>query len=135
MLRKPYSRVPREGPVQSSNLQPSSVFPDALQIRCAFSFRQRLQGIRAWPDWEQGSWGLLLPRCKAVHTLGLRRPIDVVFVSRAGGVLRVCGGLAPNRWVGWWPAWGVLELPAGYCSAPGWSGCVSAAWAFLKIEV
>jgi len=106
-----------------------------LEIRLALSFRQRLRGILAWPDWEQGTWGLLFPRCKAVHTFGMRSPIDVVFVSRAGHPLRVCAGLPPRSWAAYPRSWGVLELPAGYCSASDWARRVSDAWDALKIEV
>jgi hypothetical protein len=108
---------------------------EPLEIRRADTFRRRLLGVRAWRDWESGAWGLLLPRCRVVHTLGLAWPIDVVFVSRAGAILGLRPRLAPNRWAGCRFAWGALELPPGYCADPGWSGRVSAAWGALKIDV
>ena len=38
--------------------------------------------------------GLLLPRCRSVHTLGMRFPIDVAFLDRKGKVVAV---VAPMR--------------------------------------
>jgi hypothetical protein len=46
-----------------------------------------LAGLRHWPD----SHALLLPYCRSVHTVGMRFPIDVAFVSwpPAGGTCEV----------------------------------------------
>lgn len=109
--------------------------PQVLAVRIARTFRQRLWGIRAWPDWGITPWGLLLPYCSSIHTAGLKHPIDVVFVSRDGDVLAVCQQLAPWRCAGHRGAWGTLELPSGYCSGSGWADRVSDAWGALKIEV
>jgi uncharacterized membrane protein (UPF0127 family) len=106
-----------------------------LRIRVARTFRQRLLGVRAWDDWHTRSWALWLPRCRAVHTLGLGQAIDVVFVSRTGAPVCVVPRLAPRRICVCPQAWGVLELPAGYCSSPGWSAVLSGAWGALKIVV
>jgi len=57
------------------------------------------------------SEGLLLPICPAVHTFGMRIPIDVVFVRR-GKVVRVVAGLKPWR-VAAALADTAVELPAG----------------------
>lgn len=106
-----------------------------LRIRVARTFRQRLLGVRAWDDWHAGSWALWLPHCRAVHTLGLGQPIDVVFISRTGKPVRVVRCLVPRRVCVCPQAWGVLELPAGYCSAPDWSEALPGVWGALKIEV
>lgn len=106
-----------------------------LRIRVAWTFRQRLLGVRAWDDWHTRSWALWLPRCRAVHTLGLGQAIDVVFVSHIGEPVRVVPRLAPRRICVCHQAWGVLELPAGYCSSPGWSAALSEVWGALKIVV
>lgn len=58
--------------------------------------------------------GLLVLRpCRQVHTVGMRFPIDVAFVDRAGQVLRVVT-LRPGRLsrVVWRARW-VVEGPAG----------------------
>ena len=52
-------------------------------------------------------------RCSAVHTCGMRFPIDVLHLSSAGVVLRVCAELAPNRISAMRCGSSVLELAAG----------------------
>lgn len=93
----------------------------------------RLRGVRARPDWGMTPYGLLLPRCRAVHTFGLRAPIDVVFLSPQGDVLRFVPSLAPGRWAFCREAWGVLELPGGYCSRPDWPEVLASAWGARKM--
>ena len=57
---------------------------------------------------------LVLRPCRQVHTLGMRFPIDVVFVDRRWVVVQVKPNLAPGRLpMPVWGAWGVLELAAG----------------------
>lgn len=52
--------------------------------------------------------------CSAIHTLGMRVRIDVVFVDRGGAVLDVAEDVRPWRfWVGRAGARSVLELAAG----------------------
>lgn len=62
----------------------------SLDAWVAESLAARLAGLawlRHWPD----SHALLLPRCRSVHTVGMRFPIDVAFVSwpPAGGACEV----------------------------------------------
>jgi len=74
--------------------------------------RRRLLGLalrRRPPD----GWGLLLPRCRSVHTFGMRFAIDVVFLDSRGRVVRVVCGLRPGRIVLCRRAESVLELRAG----------------------
>ncbi len=52
---------------------------------------QRMRGLLG-RDGIEGA--LLLPRCRSVHTLGMRFPIDVAFLNRNG---RVVGVVAPMR--------------------------------------
>ena len=106
-----------------------------LKIRIARTFRQRLLGVCAWDDWDTQSWALWLPRCRAVQTLALSRPIDVVFVTATGEPVRVVRRLPPRRACMCLQAWGVFEFPPGYCSVPGWSDVLSDAGGALKIEV
>jgi uncharacterized membrane protein (UPF0127 family) len=57
--------------------------------------------------------GLLLAPCAAVHTMFMRFAIDVIFVDRAGRVVRVVPGLGPWRAAMKVIAHAVIELPAG----------------------
>ncbi|WP_343928249.1 DUF192 domain-containing protein [Pigmentiphaga daeguensis] len=64
--------------------------------------------------------GLWIVPCRAVHTVGMSWPIDVVFVDRRGRVLRIVSALRPGRAACCWRAWGVLELAAGEAARLGW---------------
>ncbi len=58
--------------------------------------------------------GLLLSGCKQVHTIGMKFPIDVIFLSRDAEILYIEHGLAPgkiSRYVT--NAFWALELVAG----------------------
>lgn len=56
---------------------------------------------------------LLLAPCRAIHTVGMSRAIDVVFVDRDGVVLELRRGLGAGRIAFCRRAAGVLELGAG----------------------
>jgi uncharacterized membrane protein (UPF0127 family) len=57
---------------------------------------------------------LVICRCRQVHTIGMRFPIDVLFIDRNGAVVRVCRGLRPGRISPIaWRATAAVELPAG----------------------
>lgn len=57
--------------------------------------------------------GLLITRCSSVHTVGMRYPIDVVFLDRHGAIARVVENLRPMRLAMCLGAASVLELAAG----------------------
>ena len=58
--------------------------------------------------------GMWLHPCRSIHTVGMRFPIDAVFVDRRCVVVRVEERLRPWRLVPLvWRARGVVELPAG----------------------
>lgn len=60
---------------------------------------------------------LLIPRCHAVHTVGLWYPIDIVFCDAQGTVLGVVPRLPPWRMARFRGASAVWELPAGTAEA------------------
>jgi uncharacterized protein len=65
-------------------------------VRHAATPWSRLKGLLAGPLPPAGQ-GLLLTRCFAVHTVGMTRPIDVVFVDRDGRILAVFPALGSAR--------------------------------------
>ncbi len=89
-----------------------------MKIVKAQGFVARLIGWlgrrRACPD--EALW--LVP-CRGVHTLGMRFPIDLVFLDRGGRVLRIDESVKPwrCRWHG--QAHSVVELKAGGAAARG----------------
>jgi uncharacterized membrane protein (UPF0127 family) len=74
-----------------------------------------LLGQRSLPAGE----GLLIRPAPSVHTFFMRFPIDVVFVSRAGEVLKVSADVGPWRARSCRGAYAVLELAAGEAERRG----------------
>jgi uncharacterized membrane protein (UPF0127 family) len=59
----------------------------------------------------------VLAPCSSIHTAFMRFPIDVLFVTREGAVLKVAERVAPWRIrLRFW-AFAVIELPAGAAEA------------------
>jgi uncharacterized membrane protein (UPF0127 family) len=80
-------------------------------VRVAVGHRARLLGL-ARLDREEAGAGLLIPRCRSVHTFGMRFALDIVFLDAAGRPLAVRPGVPPRRVVFERRAAAVLELPA-----------------------
>jgi len=66
-------------------------------------FRRRIARDEAW----------LIPRCHAVHTIGLWYPLDLAFCTQDGTVLQVVPCLRPWRIARQPAANEVWELPSG----------------------
>lgn len=81
-----------------------------VAVPVATRFRARLLGLALLPV-ERAGPGLLLPRCRSVHTFGMRFPIDVVFLDRGGEEIRRVR-VEPMRFARERRAAAVLELPA-----------------------
>lgn len=71
----------------------------------------RLLGLALLPP-ERAGPGLLIPRCRSVHTLGMRFALDLVFLDGRGQVVAIRRAVPPRRLVIEWAARTVLELPA-----------------------
>ncbi|MFQ5915281.1 MAG: DUF192 domain-containing protein [Nitrospinota bacterium] len=85
----------------------------------AETFSERMQGLLGRSSLPGGE-ALLLDPCKAIHTTGMRFPIDALFLDRGGRVVRVAEGIPPGRlMVGAWRSRRVLELPAGTIASTG----------------
>ena len=77
-------------------------------------FWERMRGLLGTGSLPVGT-GLLIDPCAAVHTIGMRYPLDLVFLDRHGVVVRVCRDVPPGRFsVGDVHARMTLEV------APGW---------------
>lgn len=62
--------------------------------------------------------GLWFARCRGVHTLGMRVPLDVVFLDRRGCVIGIDAAVGPGRWhVREARADAVAEFAAGFAAA------------------
>jgi uncharacterized protein len=83
-----------------------------VQIVVAESRWARLRGLalqRRLPD----AAGLLIPRCRSVHTFGMRFALDLVWLDERGRVLALDAGVPPWRVRCRRDAAAVLEAPAG----------------------
>ena len=84
----------------------------AMRVIAAFdsgSRRQGLLGRRGLPAGE----ALVLAPCSSVHTAFMRFPIDLIFLSRDGRVLKTSAGVSPWRIRLAWRAFAVVELASG----------------------
>jgi uncharacterized membrane protein (UPF0127 family) len=81
------------------------------RVRVADRTLARLLGL-ALLDRRSAGPGLLIPRCRSVHTLGMRFPLDVVFLDRRGAVISWRRDVRPGRLLFERRAASVLELPA-----------------------
>lgn len=81
------------------------------EVAVAARARARLLGL-AHLDRERAGAGLLIPRCRAVHTFGMRFAIDLVFLDRTGRACSVRRAVPPRRLAWDRRASAVLELPS-----------------------
>ena len=94
--------------------------PDDTRLVVVFVARaawahHRMRGLLFHPAPPKGH-ALLIERCNAVHTLGMRYPLDLVFLDRERRVARVCANVRPGRFFvhGGARAASVLEAAAGW---------------------
>jgi uncharacterized protein len=90
------------------------------RLPVAVTLLSRLLGLALLSP-ERAGEGLVIPRCRSVHTFGMRFPIHVVFCDDALAPISVRGSVSPNRVLREPAAQAVVELPARR-AAPG-CGC------------
>src|SRR3954453_3189544 len=96
-----------------------------VDTHVARGFRERLIGL-AWSSSPRVA-ALLLPRCRSVHTFGMRFPLDLYWLDRSGDVVRVDRGAPPWRVVRCRGARSVIEVPAPIrASRPAGAGAATA---------
>lgn len=85
-----------------------------LVLRKSTTFWSRLRGLHGLTPLPEHH-GMFISPCKAIHTLGMRGCIDVVFVDAHLQVVKRIDSMCANRGAGCWAARSVIELPPGYC--------------------
>lgn len=91
---------------------PTIALPAGLRAGVAGTRRARLIGL-ALAAAPPPRVGLLIPRCRSVHTFGMRRPLDVVFLDGRGRIVRIATAVPPRR-IAWCAgAAAVIETRAG----------------------
>jgi uncharacterized membrane protein (UPF0127 family) len=83
-----------------------------LRVAIADTRRARRLGLTGLREIDPGD-ALLLPRCRSVHTFGMRFAIDVVFLGADGETVRVAPVVPPRRIVTCRRARATLETAAG----------------------
>jgi uncharacterized protein len=82
-----------------------------LAFPVAVDRRARLLGL-AWLDRDDALPGLLLPRCRSVHTFGMRFALDLHFLDLRGALVAERLAVPPRRIVSQQGAEMVLERPS-----------------------
>jgi uncharacterized protein len=81
------------------------------RVPVAVTLPSRLLGLALLRSGRAGE-GLLIPRCRSVHTFGMRFGLDVTFLAEDGTIIEAVLGVPPRRLVGRPGAAAVLEVPA-----------------------
>lgn len=76
-------------------------------------FYERARGLIARPAPEPG-YGLLIPKCNAIHTCFMAYPIDATFLGKHGEIVKTVKNIRPWRLFVWggFKACAVLETRA-----------------------
>lgn len=85
----------------------------ATRVEPAFDSKARKRGLLGRTTIPE-DFALIIAPCSAVHTIGMRTPIDLVFVTRNGTVTRTQRAVRPWRVSASLRAFAVIE------AAPGW---------------
>jgi uncharacterized membrane protein (UPF0127 family) len=98
-------------------------------VERAVTLWQRLQGLLGRAALAPGR-GLLLERCGAIHTVGMRFAIDVIFLDRAWRVCRVRRAARPGLPMvsGGWRAARALEVAAGWLPPEAFTPGAAVTW-------
>ncbi len=94
----------------------NAVLAEAADLAGTSAMRRR--GLLGRESLSRGE-GLWIVPCEAVHSVGMRFPIDVVFLDRKRVVRKVREALFGWRISGCLSAHSVVELPAGTVQATG----------------
>jgi uncharacterized protein len=91
---------------------PCSELPGGLRVFRAERWAERRDGLAGMDDLPAG-WGLRIARCRAVHTIGMRFGLDLIWLGRRDEVVRVARAVPPGRHAACLRARSVLEVRAG----------------------
>jgi uncharacterized membrane protein (UPF0127 family) len=90
----------------------------AAQTHVADTSSTRRRGLLGSGGLAEGE-GLWIVPCSSVHTIGMRFPIDVVYLSRERRVLKIRANMAARGISACFRAHSVLELRAGAAELSG----------------
>lgn len=102
--------------VRMTNVTKGTILAERAELAGTSAARRR--GLLGRTGLEEGG-GLWIVPCEAVHAIGMKFAIDVVFLDRERRVRKVREGLAGWRFAGCLRAHSVVELPAGTVKRTG----------------
>jgi uncharacterized protein len=92
--------------------------PFATALETAFDSATRRRGLLGRDGLADGA-ALIIAPCQAIHTFAMKFPIDVVFVTGEGEVVKLRERMPAGRMAGAWTAFAVIELAAGAIARAG----------------
>lgn len=90
-----------------------------LTVAVADRFFSRLKGLLGTTSLPADR-GLLLCRCNSVHMIGMRYPLDIVYLDKNGVILKLVEELRPWRLSVCLRARDTLEVASGTIRRAGW---------------
>ena len=94
----------------------AALLGDAIEV--ADTSSKRRTGLLKHASLPKGQ-GIWIVPCEAVHTFGMKFPIDVLYLSKKRKVLKIRKDMVRRRMSMCFTAHSVLELPAGTSAATG----------------
>jgi uncharacterized protein len=96
-------------PIRFRGLQRTEILGNEVPV--ATSPLSRLLGLALLSRGRAGT-GLLIPRCRSVHTIGMRFRLDLLFLDADGRAIDLRRAVPPGRFARCPGAVAVLELPS-----------------------
>ena len=87
-----------------------------LRVAVAERRPERMRGLAKLESMPP-TYALHIPRCRSVHTFTMRFPLDLIWLDKAGGVVRVDEDVPPRRLRTCVRARSVVECNAGTARA------------------
>jgi uncharacterized protein len=95
---------------------PGRHLPGGLRVAEAHTRAARIKGL-AKLDAMPATTALHIPRCRSVHTFTMRFPLDLIWLDKAGHVVRVDPQVPPRRLKSCLKARSVVEARGGTADA------------------
>ena len=83
-----------------------------MRVAEAHTRAARMKGLAKLDDMPETT-ALHIPRCRSVHTFTMRFPLDLIWLDKAGRVVRVDAGVPPRRLKNCLQARSVIEARGG----------------------